>query len=181
MGLMDVLNGMRNGPRGQIAPSTNTGGMSPITMGLLALLAYKAYKGGGIFGTAPQPQGPSSRASTPASSGGSDWLSGLGSLLAGGGAGGILSGGLTELVKRLQNSGNSQVAHSWVSTGANHAIEPSDLERALGNDTLEELSRQTGASRNQVLSELTDQLPQTVDTLTPDGRLPNEQEAEQCA
>lgn len=36
MGLMDVLNGMANGPRGQ---ASGRGGMSPLTMGLLALLA----------------------------------------------------------------------------------------------------------------------------------------------
>ena len=36
MGLLDVLNGMANGPRGQSTPSS--GGMSPLTMGLLALL-----------------------------------------------------------------------------------------------------------------------------------------------
>lgn len=40
MGLLDVLTGMRNGPRG-----AGGGGMSPITMALLGLLAYKAVKG----------------------------------------------------------------------------------------------------------------------------------------
>ena len=40
MGLLDVLNGMQNGPGG----SRSGGGMSPITMGLLGLLAYKAVK-----------------------------------------------------------------------------------------------------------------------------------------
>ena len=48
MGLIDVLNGMQNGPRGQrdptTAPSTGSGGMSPITMAILGLLAYKAMK-----------------------------------------------------------------------------------------------------------------------------------------
>src|SRR5262245_11799229 len=64
MGLLDVLRGMANGPRGDQgmrAPSSG-GGMSPLTMGLLALLAYKAFKGGGlgnIFGqTAPAGPGP---------------------------------------------------------------------------------------------------------------------------
>ena len=44
MGLLDVLNGMAQGPRG---PSTSTpsssqsGGMSPLTMALLGLLAWK--------------------------------------------------------------------------------------------------------------------------------------------
>jgi len=43
MGLLDVLNGMQAGPRGQSQPSSG-GGMSPITMALLGLLAYKAAK-----------------------------------------------------------------------------------------------------------------------------------------
>ena len=49
MGLMDILNGMQNGPRGQQqgAPA-GSGGMSPMTMALLGLLAYKAIKGGGL-------------------------------------------------------------------------------------------------------------------------------------
>ena len=39
MGLLDVLNGMRNGPGGQKGPATSGGGMSPITMAILAFLA----------------------------------------------------------------------------------------------------------------------------------------------
>jgi hypothetical protein len=50
MGLLDVLNGMQNGPRGQRGPSTGIGGMSPITMAVLGLLAYKALK---HFGSQP--------------------------------------------------------------------------------------------------------------------------------
>ena len=44
MGLLDVLNGMQNGPRGQRTPSAGGGGMSPITMAVLGLIAYKAIK-----------------------------------------------------------------------------------------------------------------------------------------
>src|ERR1700754_2680903 len=59
MGLMDILNGMQNGPRGQTKPGE--GGMSPITMAMLALLAYKAY-GKLTSGGEAQPQGaPSGR------------------------------------------------------------------------------------------------------------------------
>ena len=49
MGFLDILNGMQNGPRGQSDPNAK-GGMSPITMAILALLAYKGIKhvtGGG--------------------------------------------------------------------------------------------------------------------------------------
>ena len=46
MGLLDVLNGMQNGPRGQPQPAApGSGGMSKTTMALLAFLAYKAFKG----------------------------------------------------------------------------------------------------------------------------------------
>ena len=46
MGLIDILNGMQNGPRGSSQPSSSGkgSGMSPIMMALLGLLAYKAVK-----------------------------------------------------------------------------------------------------------------------------------------
>ena len=44
MGLLDVLNGMQNGPRGQRTSGSGSGGMSPITMAVLGLIAYKAIK-----------------------------------------------------------------------------------------------------------------------------------------
>ncbi len=187
MGLVDVLNGMRNGPRGQEQPGApggggSAGGMSPITMGLLALLAYKALKGSGILGTgAPvqQPQPPTAppSASSEQASGGSDWIDGLGKLLAGGSAGSILTGGLGELIKKLQQSGHGQAAQSWLGTGPNQSVGSSDLEKALGGDTLTQLAQQTGMSREEILTELKEHLPNTVDSLTPEGRLPSEQEA----
>jgi uncharacterized protein YidB (DUF937 family) len=67
MGLLDILNGMQNGPRGQQQPksSGSSGGMSPIMMALLGLLAYKALKGrsgqaattGGMGQPGPLPSG----------------------------------------------------------------------------------------------------------------------------
>ena len=45
MGLLDVLNGMQHGPRGSAQPSApSSGGMSPMTMAIMALLAWKAVK-----------------------------------------------------------------------------------------------------------------------------------------
>jgi uncharacterized protein YidB (DUF937 family) len=61
MGLMDILNGMQNGPRGQPQPPTGSapesGGMSPIMMALLGLLAYKAVKHIGGQPAGPGAQG----------------------------------------------------------------------------------------------------------------------------
>ena len=57
MGLLDVLNGMRNGPGGQPGASGSSGGMSPITMAILALLAYKGIKHLGGSQQQPAPGG----------------------------------------------------------------------------------------------------------------------------
>jgi uncharacterized protein YidB (DUF937 family) len=184
MGLSDVLNGMQNGPRGGAGEgsSSPSGGMSPLTMGLLAFLAYKALKGTGVFGSespAGPPQTPVGSGSPESgrAEGGSDWLTGLQKVIAGGGAGGILSGGLSELLKRFQQSGQGQAAQSWVETGPNKSIAPEDLEKAIGADTLDALAQRTRISRERLLAELREMLPSTVDAMTPTGRLPDEKEA----
>jgi uncharacterized protein YidB (DUF937 family) len=179
MGLSDVLNGMKNGPGGGASSTSPSGGMSPLTMGLLAFLAYKALKGGGILGSeapAGQPQLPP-RSQSPDAARGSDWLTGLQKVIAGGGAGGILSGGLSELLKKFQQAGQGQAAESWVGTGPNQSVAPEDLEKAIGADTLDALAQRTGIPRARLLAELREMLPSTVDAMTPDGRLPDENEA----
>jgi uncharacterized protein YidB (DUF937 family) len=178
MGLSDVLNGMKNGPGGGASSTSPSGGMSPLTMGLLAFLAYKALKGGGILGSdAPAGQSQPPVAAQPDAASGSDWLTGLQKVIAGGGAGGILSGGLSELLKKFQQAGQGQAAESWVGTGPNQSVPPEDLEKAIGADTLDAVAQRTGIPRDRLLAELREMLPSTVDAMTPDGRLPDEKEA----
>jgi uncharacterized protein YidB (DUF937 family) len=193
MGLLDVINGMQNGPRGQVQPgSGGGGGMSPITMALMGLLAYKAIKGFGGSGAAassspsgmPSGSSPSAMPSGGGAGGGgggslSDLLAGgLGALFGGGSAvGSGLSGGLGNLIKDLQNSGQGRVAQSWVGNGPNQAISPASLESALGSDAIDALTRQTGMDRNQLLDGMSQYLPGLVDHLTPNGRLPTPDEA----
>jgi uncharacterized protein YidB (DUF937 family) len=102
---------------------------------------------------------------------------GLGGLLGGAAAGTVLSGGLDNLIKGFQQSGQGRVAQSWVNHGPNDDISSGDLEHALGADTISALSRQTGMDRDDLLAGLRQQLPGFVDQLTPDGRLPTEDEA----
>jgi uncharacterized protein YidB (DUF937 family) len=99
-------------------------------------------------------------------------------LLAGGAAGGVLSGGLNDLLKQFHQSGHSETANSWVGTGPNKAISPQDLASALGTDKINSLMTQSGMSRDDLLKGLSQYLPQVVDQLTPAGRLPTEQEAQ---
>jgi uncharacterized protein YidB (DUF937 family) len=161
--------------------------MSPMTMAILALLAYKAVKhiSGGQTGTTPAP------APSPAGGGMGGGLAGggglggnlgdvlkggLGGLLAGGAAGSVISGGLGDLLKQFQQSGHGDTANSWVSPGPNKQIAPGDLANALGADQINSLMSQSGMSRDELLAGLSQHLPEVINHLTPNGRLPTEDE-----
>lgn len=181
MGLLDVINGMQNGPRGPSNPSAQSGGgMSPLTMAILGLLAWKAVKhfSGNQAGATPAPApSPGNTAGGGLSGGLGDVLKGgLGGLLAGGAAGSVISGGLGDLLKQLQQGGQGEVANSWVSEGPNKAISPDDLAKALGADQINSLMSHSGLSREELLAGLSQHLPAVIDHLTPEGRLPTESE-----
>jgi uncharacterized protein YidB (DUF937 family) len=179
MGLLDVLNGMQNGPRGPSNPGAQSGGgMSPMTMAILGLLAWKAIKhfSGNQPGAAPAPSPMPSSAGGTGGGLGDVLKGGLGGLLAGGAAGSVISGGLGDLLKQFQQNGQSEAANSWVGTGPNKQISPGDLANALGADQIHALSAQSGLSRDELLRGLSQQLPDVINHLTPDGRLPTESE-----
>jgi len=116
----------------------------------------------------------------------------------GGGFGGLLSGGLGGLLGGLLGgsgagmgsatlpadedqahsavNGYGKVAGSWVGTGPNQSIAPHELQQALGPETVDDLSEQTGVPRNDLLSQLSQALPTLVDRLTPQGRIPEPDE-----
>ena len=182
MGLLDVLNGMQNGPRGPSNPNAQSSGMSPMTMAILGLLAWKAVKHltASQPGAAPAPApSPAGGATSGSGLGGGlgDILKGnLGGLLAGGAAGSVISGGLGDLLKQLQQSGQGETANSWVGPGQNKPIAPGDLAKAHGADQISGLMSQTGLSREDLLSGLSQQLPEAINHLTPNGRLPTDDE-----
>lgn len=180
MGLLDVINGMQNGPGGQRAGApASSGGMSPITMAILGLLAYKAVKHvtGGQAAPAPSPIGGTTTANTQGGGLGSLLPGGLGGLLAGGAAGSVLSGGLGDLLKQFQQSGQGDVAKSWVGSGPNQQISPSALSQVLSEDQIKTISQMTGMSPDELMKAISQQLPDIINHMTPDGRLPTEHEA----
>jgi len=106
---------------------------------------------------------------------------GIGGLLAqlglgGASAGGILGGGLDELMERFKQSGQSETIESWVNTGPNKPCTADQLERAIGPEVLDTLSKQTGLSRDELVTRLCRELPDAVDKYTPQGRVPTEAE-----
>src|SRR5918994_3363856 len=159
-----MFNTLGGGNRGR-------GGTSPIMLGLMGLLAYRTLKGKGkladMLGT-HQPG--ANQAGTDARS-----------VPTGGGLGGVLGGsslgaGLKDLLNRFRQNGQDDKVQSWVSTGANKSIAPNEIEQALGEERIQWLIEQTGMTREQMLEGLSGELPQAIDKLTPDGRLPTDEE-----
>jgi uncharacterized protein YidB (DUF937 family) len=154
----------------------------PSMVALLGLLAVAGYQnrdkiaemlGGAGGNRQPQPGGPASTGTVPqAGSGGP-----LGDLPGGASIGSVLSGGLGGLIDHFRQNGQGEAADSWVSKGPNRQLAPDELEQAIGPDVLDRLSQQTGLSRQELLARLSRELPNAVDKMTPDGRLPTESEA----
>ena len=152
----------------------------PSMVALLGLLAVAGYQNrdklAGMLGGATQKsRGAPGQDTQPGAQGG--LLGKLGGLLSGASASSVLSGGLGDLIERFKQSGQGQMADSWVKTGPNQQLAPQQLEQAIVPDVLNTLSQQTGLSREELLSRLTQVLPDAVDKFTPDGRLPTEAES----
>jgi uncharacterized protein YidB (DUF937 family) len=182
-GIGDILGGLLGGrpsggvpqglPQGmpQGMPGGGGGGLGDLLGGLLG---GGGPSSGGPFGGG-RPGG------APSGGGGLGGLlpGALGGLLGGGAGGSVLSGGLGNIIKDLQNGGHGRVAQSWVGTGANEELDPQSLEAALGVDTIDALAQHTGMDRDEMLEGLSQHLPHLVDQLTPGGQLPTDEEAEQ--
>ncbi len=148
----------------------------PSMLALLGLLAVAGYQNRDKIADALK--GVQSRGSGSSSGGGLDGLlGGLGGLL-GGAAGGGLAGGLGELLNTFRSSGQADTADSWVRPGVpTRGLSPQDVEQAIGEENLTELSRATGLSKAELLGRLATKIPETVDRMTPDGRMPTDEEA----
>ena len=104
----------------------------------------------------------------------------LGSLLGGGqqapqgGMGGGM-GGLGGLLGMFQQAGLGNVAQSWVGNGANQQVSPDQLQQVFGQDRVQQMSQQTGLPPQDLLSQLSQYLPNVVDKMTPNGQMPDGQ------
>jgi uncharacterized protein YidB (DUF937 family) len=153
----EIIMGLLDGLRG---PTRRGGGMSPITMAMLGLLAYRTMKGKGrladMLGTG----------------------AGAGTGTAGGLGGGTLGKGLQDLLGRFRQAGQEEKAQSWVEKGPNQPIQVDEVEKVLGEERIQWLMEQTGLPRDQLLAGLSKELPDAVDELTPEGRVPTDEELE---
>jgi uncharacterized protein YidB (DUF937 family) len=96
----------------------------------------------------------------------------------GGGSGGLLEG-LGSLLDRFRQTGEGQVADSWVGSGPNQPVSPGQLGNALGPNIIKTLAERAGMSEQELIRQLSQALPGVVDKLTPNGRLPTAAELDQ--
>lgn len=165
MGLLDDLFGQIAGDTG--APPAErqrpaaAGGMGPLLTALLPVVLSMLAGGGARGGR---------RDASPSG--------GLGDVLAqvlggAGGAGGS-GGGLGALLEQFQRAGFGEQAGSWVGTGANQPLPTQALEQVFGRGGLAEIARRAGVSEQEAERGLAAVLPEVVDRVTPEGRMPTE-------
>ncbi len=142
-------------------------------LGLLAIAGYQnrdklaeMLKGAG--GNRPNPGGGASDSPL------GGLLGNLGGMMGGAGVGGLLNGGIGELLEKFKQNGQGETAESWVNDGPNREVAPPQLKQAIGADVLAALEQQTGLSQEELLARLSRELPSAVDKYTPGGRLPND-------
>ncbi len=81
-------------------------------------------------------------------------------------------GGLGGLVDMLARNGLGQQAASWVGTGANAPVTAQQISQALGSGPLAALAGQFGIDPQTLSGHLARYLPEVVNHLTPEGKLP---------
>ena len=146
-------------------PAVPGGSISkPLIIALLALLAARAFGGKSGDDTAKPTSAPAPRIPQPQSQ--PNALPDPGSIL----------DGLGGLIKQFQQKGLGDAVDSWINTGANKDVSSGQVSNALPSDMVDELAKRTGLSRDQVIGELARMLPNAVDKLTPNGRLPTQAE-----
>lgn len=84
------------------------------------------------------------------------------------------TGGLGALTQMFAQRGHADTVNSWVSTDKNRDIAPNDVQDVLGQNRIREVANDAGVSEQEASSGLSSILPQLVDKLTPDGKLPDD-------
>jgi len=87
-------------------------------------------------------------------------------------AGGALGGMVKSVTGMFGEAGHGAAADSWVGKGANQDVTADQTASALGPDIIDTLVKQTGLTREELLTRLSQILPHAVDSMTPDGKLP---------
>jgi uncharacterized protein YidB (DUF937 family) len=90
----------------------------------------------------------------------------------------LRSGGLQKIVEGFRQQGMSGKADSWVSTGDNEPVSGSEMRVGLGDEEVRHFAQEAGIPEDEAADVLAAVVPQVVSSLTPDGRVPSDDELE---
>ena len=94
----------------------------------------------------------------------------LGGLLGGGSDGGLDLGSIVANLTGSENGGSlMETVSSWIGSGENAAIDPSQVEDLIGGDKISEFADKLGINFDSAKQALADALPEVVNQATPDG------------
>ena len=93
----------------------------------------------------------------------------------------IKGGGVQKLMDNAEANGLSAEAGSWVGTGANQQVSAEQMRGVVGEDVVQQVAREAGISEDEAAGVLAQVVPQVVDGLSPNGRLPSENDLDQLA
>ena len=88
-------------------------------------------------------------------------------------------GGLSGLLGKFNAAGMSDKTESWVSTGDNQPVSGQEVRRALGDQEISRFAQQAGVSEDEASNQLASVLPDAVDQLTPEGKVPDQSRLQQ--
>jgi uncharacterized protein YidB (DUF937 family)/outer membrane protein OmpA-like peptidoglycan-associated protein len=84
------------------------------------------------------------------------------------------SGGFGGFIDRFRGAGLGSIVDSWISTGGNEPLTGNQVESALGADAVDGIATRAGVDRGTASAALGGIIPSVVDTLTPDGTIPDD-------
>ena len=82
-------------------------------------------------------------------------------------------GGMSGLLELLQSKGLGDAAASWVSKGKNLPVSAEQIQSALGDEHVRAIATRLGISPEKAVDAISRYLPQIVDRVTPDGKVPD--------
>ena len=83
------------------------------------------------------------------------------------------TGGLAGLVETFKNAGLGDIIASWIGTGTNKPISATQLIQVLGSSKIQQMAKTVGASKEDLAQHLSQLLPQIIDNMTPNGKMPS--------
>lgn len=80
-------------------------------------------------------------------------------------------GGLDGLLGLFASKGLGDIVGSWIGTGSNLPVSPSQITSVFGEDTIKNMATKNGTDTNTFTSKLSELFPNVIDKLTPNGKV----------